>query len=193
MRPWRGYSSKSARDAPPSREGDFGTPPPGGWHHQLGDPRRRSDERRAHWVGARRRHRAAEPGAFGRPGEAPCRGRRSPELHQGVPGVAGSRPGMFFLLAFVFLIPLCGGAPAPAGCSPRVSGWLLSRRPGTPIDELWVLTFCLKRLTQDYHNLRVTTLNRNVEELGKRTADLSESRSKSFFFFAGARWRTRGL
>ena len=37
---------------------------------QLGNPRRRSDERRAHWVGARRRHRAAEPGASGRPNEA---------------------------------------------------------------------------------------------------------------------------
>ena len=48
-------------------------------------------------------------------------------------------------------------------------------------------------MSQDYHNLRVTVFNRNVEELGKRTADLSESRSESFFFFAGARWRTRGL
>ena len=53
--------------------------------------------------------------------------------------------------------------------------------------------FCLKYLSQDYHNLRVTAFNRNVEELGKWTADLSESRSESFFFFAGARWRTRGL
>ena len=48
-------------------------------------------------------------------------------------------------------------------------------------------------MTQDYHNLRVTAFNRNIEELGKRTADLSESRSKSFFFFAGVRWRTRAL
>ena len=55
------------------------------------------------------------------------------------------------------------------------------------------INFCLKRLTQDYHNLRVTAVNRNVEELGKRTADFSESQSKSFFFFAGACWRTRGL
>ena len=48
-------------------------------------------------------------------------------------------------------------------------------------------------MLQDYHNLRVTAFNRNVEELGKRTADLSESRSKSFSFFAGARWRTHRL
>ena len=41
-------------------------------------------------------------------------------------------------------------------------------------------------MSQDYNNLRVTAFNRNVEELGKRTADLSESRSESFFFFAGA-------
>ena len=45
----------------------------------------------------------------------------------------------------------------------------------------------MKCLSQDYHNLRVTAFNRNVEELGKRTADLAESRSKSFFFSAGAR------
>ena len=45
---------------------------------------------------------------------------------------------------------------------------------------------------QEYHNLRATAFNRNVEELSKRAADLSESRSE-FFFFAGARWRTRGL
>ena len=36
-------------------------------------------------------------------------------------------------------------------------------------------------MSQDYHNLRVTAFNRNVEELGKRTANLAESRSKSFF------------
>ena len=46
---------------------------------------------------------------------------------------------------------------------------------------------------QDYDNLRVTAFNRNVEELGKRTADLLASRSESFFSFGGARWRTRGL
>ena len=48
-------------------------------------------------------------------------------------------------------------------------------------------------LSQEYHNLGVTAYNRNVERLEKRTADLSESRSKFFFFSAGARWRTRGL
>ena len=88
---------------------------------------------------------------------------------------------------------LWGRVSAPTGCSPRVSGQLLSRWPGTPIGEFRVLTFVLKYLLRDYHNLRVTVFNRNVEELGKRTADLSESRSESFFFFAGARWRTRGL
>ena len=45
---------------------------------------------------------------------------------------------------------------------------------------------------QDYHNLRATAFNRNVEELSKRAADLVERQSE-FFFFAGARWRTRGL
>ena len=88
---------------------------------------------------------------------------------------------------------LWGRASAPTGCSPRVLGRLLSRRPGTPIGKSRVLTFVLKYLLQDYHNLRVTAFNHNVEELGKRTADLSESRSESFFFFAGARWRTRRL
>ena len=48
-----------------------------------------------------------------------------------------------------------------------------------------MLTFCLKRSSQDYHNLRVTAFNRNVEELGKRTADLVESQSKSPLFFCG--------
>src|SRR3954469_16836284 len=38
--------------------------------------------------------------------------------------------------------------------------------------------FFLKCSLQDYHNLRATVFNRNVEELGKRTADLSESRSE---------------
>ena len=38
---------------------------------------------------------------------------------------------------------------------------------------------------QDYHNLRVTAFNRNVEELGKRTADLAERQSKSFFLLCG--------
>ena len=46
---------------------------------------------------------------------------------------------------------------------------------------------------QEYHNLRATAFNRNVEELSKRAADLSESQSKSFYFSAGACWRTRGL
>src|SRR3954468_12019657 len=41
-----------------------------------------------------------------------------------------------------------------------------------------MLILVLKCLSQDYHNLRATVFNRNVEELGKRTADLSESRSK---------------
>ena len=41
-------------------------------------------------------------------------------------------------------------------------------------------------MLQDYHNLRVTAFNRNVEELGKRTADLAESKSKSPFFCGGA-------
>ena len=93
----------------------------------------------------------------------------------------------FFLWSLFPCSSLWGRASAPTGCSPRVSGWLLSRKPGTPIDELWVLTFCLKRLTQDYDNLRVTAFNRNVEELGKRTADLAESRSESFPLFSSLR------
>ena len=100
---------------------------------------------------------------------------------------------MFFLWPLFSCSSLWGRASAPTGCSPRVLGWLLSRRPGTPIGKFRVLTFVLKYLLQDYHNLCVTAFNLNVEELGKRTADLSESRSESFFFFAGARWRTRGL
>ena len=36
-------------------------------------------------------------------------------------------------------------------------------------------------MSQDYHNLRIIAFNRNVEELGKWTADLAESWSKSFF------------
>ena len=88
---------------------------------------------------------------------------------------------------------LWGRASTPTGCSPRVLGRLLSRRPGTPISKFRVLTFVLKYLLQDYHNLRVTAFNRNVEQLGKRSTDLSESQSKSFLFFTGARWRTRGL
>ena len=46
---------------------------------------------------------------------------------------------------------------------------------------------------QDYHNLRVTSFNANVEELAKRTADLSDSRGEFSSFSAGVRWRTRGL
>ena len=89
---------------------------------------------------------------------------------------------------------LWGRTSAPTGCSPRVLGRLLSRRPGTPIGKSRVLTFVLKYLLQDYHNLHVTAFNRNVEELNKRIADLVESRDELFSsFFAGARWRTRGL
>ena len=94
-----------------------------------------------------------------------------------------------FLTLFLPCSSLWGRASAPTGCSPRVSVRLLSRRPGTPSGEFP----CLKFLFQEYHNLRATAFNRNVEELGSRTADLSESRSESSFFFAGARWRTRGL
>ena len=46
---------------------------------------------------------------------------------------------------------------------------------------------------QDYHNLRVTAFNTNIEELAKRTADLSDNRGESSSFSAGARWHTRGL
>ena len=48
-------------------------------------------------------------------------------------------------------------------------------------------------LMQDYHNLRVTSFNANVEELAKRTADLSDNRGESSSFSSGVRWRTRGL
>ena len=44
-------------------------------------------------------------------------------------------------------------------------------------------------MLQDYHNLRVTTFNRNVEELGKWTADMAESRSRSSSFFSSLRGR----
>ena len=45
------------------------------------------------------------------------------------------------LLCFLVFFSLWGRASAPTGCSPRVSGRLLSRRPGTPIGEFRVLTF----------------------------------------------------
>ena len=49
-------------------------------------------------------------------------------------------------------------------------------------------------LSQEYHNLRVTAYNHNVERLEKQTANLSESQSKSLLSFsAGLRWRTHGL
>ena len=44
---------------------------------------------------------------------------------------------------------------------------------------------------QEYRYLRAIGFNRIVEELGRRTADFSESRGESFFFLAGARSRTR--
>ena len=56
-------------------------------------------------------------------------------------------------------------------------------------NSLWRVpntNFVFNDLLQEYHNLRATAFNRNVEELSQRAADLSESRSK-FFFFAGAR------
>ena len=46
---------------------------------------------------------------------------------------------------------------------------------------------------QDYHNLRMTSFNANVEELAKWTADLSDSRGEFSSFSAGVRWRTREL
>ena len=88
---------------------------------------------------------------------------------------------------------LWGRASALTRCSPQVSDRLLRRRFGTPSGEFQIFNFVFNDLLQEYHNLRVTAFNRNVEELGKRTADLSESRSVSSFFFAGARWRTGGL
>ena len=58
--------------------------------------------------------------------------------------------------------------------------------------NIWVLTLS-EMLVAGLPQPRVTAFNRNVEELGKRTADLAESRSKSWLFFsAGARWRIRG-
>ena len=41
-----------------------------------------------------------------------------------------------FLWCLFSCSSLWGRASAPTGCSPRVSSRLLSRRPGTPIDEL---------------------------------------------------------
>ena len=46
---------------------------------------------------------------------------------------------------------------------------------------------------QDYHNLNVTAFNANVEELAKRTADLSDNQGESSSISARVRWRTRGL
>ena len=97
-----------------------------------------------------------------------------------------------FLLLVDPCFSLWGRASAPTGCSPRVPGRLLSRRFGTPSGEFQTLTSSSMTYLQEYHNLRATAFNRNVEELSKRAADLVESRSK-FFFSAGARWRTHGL
>jgi hypothetical protein len=45
---------------------------------------------------------------------------------------------------------------------------------------------------QDYNNIRAAAFNSQVQELARRTADLTESRSKcSIFFLAGACQRTR--
>jgi hypothetical protein len=47
-------------------------------------------------------------------------------------------------------------------------------------------------LLQDYHNIRADAFNSQVQELAKRTADLTKSRSKhSVFFLVGARQCTR--
>ena len=46
---------------------------------------------------------------------------------------------------------------------------------------------------QEYHNLRATAFNRNVEELSKRAADLSESRSEFFFLRGGALAHPRAI
>jgi len=86
----------------------------------------------------------------------------------------------FSFLTLSLLVLLCGGASCCAG-GPELN--LAS-------SSFLSLSDCL---SQEYHNLRVTAFNRNVEQLGKRTADLSESQSKFFFFFAGACWRTCGL
>ena len=81
---------------------------------------------------------------------------------------------ILYLLCFL-VFSLWGRASAPSGCSPRVSGRLLSSRLGTLIGEFQVPTFFSEILMQDYHNLRVTSFNANVEELAKRTADLNQS------------------
>ena len=114
--------------------------PPGDRRRQLGHPRRRGDECHARWVGARRRHGPAEPGASGCSGKAASRGRRHPGLHQGASGVASSRPGMLSFLTFFPRFSLWGRASTPTGCSPRVSGRLLSRRLGTPFGEFRYLS-----------------------------------------------------
>ena len=57
-----------------------------------------------------------------------------------------------------------------------------------------MLIFVWLFLLQDYHNLRAPAYNSKVRELEAQTAHLAESRRKSLSsFFAGARWRTRGL
>ena len=49
-------------------------------------------------------------------------------------------------------------------------------------------------LLRDYHNLCATAYNSKVRELEAQTAHLDESQRKFLSsFFAGARWRTRGL
>ena len=49
-------------------------------------------------------------------------------------------------------------------------------------------------LLQDYHNLRATAYNSKVRELEAQPGHLAKSRCKFLSsFFAGARWRTRGL
>ena len=100
---------------------------------------------------------------------------------------------MLSSLTLFFLVLLCGGAPAhPLGVVPEFRTGFCAGGPELQLvsSEYSPLSDCL---SQEYHNHRVTTFNHNVEQLGKRTADLSESWSESFFFFAGARWHTRGL
>ena len=53
-----------------------------------------------------------------------------------------------FLFALLPCFSLWGRASAPTGCSPRVSGRLLSRRLGTLIGELQVMSLCLNRSGQ---------------------------------------------
>ena len=49
-------------------------------------------------------------------------------------------------------------------------------------------------LLQDDHNLRATAYNSKVRELEAQTDHLAKSRRKFLSsFFAGTRWRTRGL